>query len=102
MPTYEFQCTVCDSVNVEQFRMAERPDHIECMCGGRANYLISMPNLIVKEAMLDGTRRKGFAELKEANKLNRVRDNVRDTTERKKIAEEIKRLGGASQRKEGI
>ena len=102
MPTYEFQCTVCDSINVEQFRMAERPDHIKCACGGRANYIISMPNLMVKEAMLDGTRRKGFAELKEANKLNRERDNIRDSGKRKRIADEIKKLRGASQRKDGI
>lgn len=100
-PTYEFQCVECESVNVEEFRMAERPESITCACGGKANYKISMPNRAFKEAYLDGTKRKGFSELKEANRLHRVRDTTRDSEERKRISSEITRLGGDGLRKKG-
>lgn len=102
MPVYEFQCVDCESINVEQFPMADRPEHISCMCGGKANRIISMPNLMIKEAYLDGTKRKGFSELKEANRLHRERDNVRDSSEKKKMADEIRKLGGSSLRKNGV
>lgn len=92
-PTYEFHCEVCESITVEQFSMSARPDSIECVCGGKSHYRISAPNLMLKEAMLDGTKRKGWAEMREASKLNKEIGLQRTEQDKKRIEHQIKRLG---------
>lgn len=101
MPNYDYICDDCESTTVENHLYSQRPDSTTCACGGKAEYVISMPNLMTKEAILDGIKRPGFAELRENNKLQRIADNVRDAGDKKKIAAEIRKLGG-SNRKESI
>lgn len=93
MPTYEFKCVECESINVEQFSMASRPDEIKCACGSPAKYMISAPNLVLKEAYLDGTRRKGWAELREASALNKEIGLQKTDKDKKRIEKQIKQLG---------
>lgn len=38
---YDFQCAACGAIEEHQFRMADKPDHVACACGGRAESLIS-------------------------------------------------------------
>lgn len=38
---YDFQCAQCGAIEELSFRMADKPDHVTCACGGRAESLIS-------------------------------------------------------------
>lgn len=38
---YDFQCAECGAIEEHQFRMADKPDHVACKCGGRAESLIN-------------------------------------------------------------
>lgn len=73
--------------------MADRPEEITCACGGRANREFAMPNLMIKEAYPDGIKRKGFAEMREASKLNKISGATRDEKDKKRIANEIRKMG---------
>jgi putative FmdB family regulatory protein len=93
MPQYTFSCETCGSDTLEIFRMADRPDRISCACGGDAVRIIELPNLIIKEAYIDGTKRKGWAEMREASKLNIEIGKQKDDKGKKQIADQIKKLG---------
>lgn len=93
MPNYSYQCTQCDSVTEEFYKYSERPDTTQCACGGVANHTITAVGLMVKEAYLDGTRRKGWADMKEASKLNKEIGKQKDDASKKQIASQIRRLG---------
>ena len=92
-PNYTYSCNVCGSTTEEFFKYSERPDIITCACGGVANHTITAVGLMVKEAYLDGTKRKGWTEMKEASKLNKEKAVARDDKSRKEIAAQIKKLG---------
>ena len=74
------------------FAAGERPEVAPCPdCGAEAQYRISMPNITGKASFLDGHKRKGWADLKEANKLVReAASSKKDTA--KEIRQEIKKL----------
>lgn len=93
MPNYDYVCETCESVTVENFRMAERPEEITCACGGRAPRVFAMPNLMIKEAYPDGIKRKGWAEMKESSKLNKQIALQKDDKEKTRIANEIRKMG---------
>jgi predicted nucleic acid-binding Zn ribbon protein len=93
MPNYTFICDVCESATEEHFRFADRPDTIQCACGGTAQHTITPVGLMVKEAYLDGTRRKGWADMREASKLNKEMGKQKDDKGRKEIANQIRKLG---------
>jgi len=93
MPNYVYACNVCGSTTEEFFKYSERPDNITCACGGVANHTITAVGLMVKEAYLDGTKRKGWSEMKEASKLNKEIGKAKDDKEKKQIANQIKKLG---------
>lgn len=38
---YDFQCAQCGAIEELSFRMADKPDHVTCACGGRAESIIS-------------------------------------------------------------
>lgn len=38
---YDFQCESCGAVEEHVFSMAQKPDHLQCKCGGQASSLIS-------------------------------------------------------------
>lgn len=89
---YEYFCESCQHVSVGNYLSSERPSTLACEeCNGTAEYRISMPQ-IMKVALPDGTRRKGFAELKEASKLNKLASAATDETKRE-IKKEIRKLG---------
>lgn len=41
MPRYDYQCADCGAIAEHTFRMADKPDHLICRCGGLATSLIS-------------------------------------------------------------
>lgn len=41
MPRYDFQCAQCGAIEEHTFRMADKPDHLACGCGGQASSIIS-------------------------------------------------------------
>lgn len=91
MPTYEFKCETCESITAEQFPMATRPSKVTCACGGTANYMISIPN-VMNVALPDGTKRRGFAELREASRLNRAMAGTSDGESKKEMEKELRKL----------
>lgn len=93
MPNYDYHCEECESINVENHPMTSRPETSVCACGGKSHYKISAPNLMIKEAFLDGTKRKGWAEMREASKLNKEMVTQKNTADRKKIEKQIKQMG---------
>lgn len=93
MPTYTYLCAECESSTEEFFKYSERPETVTCACGGTASHTITPVGLMVKEAYLDGTKRKGWADVKEASKLNREMNVTRDAESRKQIAQEIRKTG---------
>lgn len=93
MPNYTYTCIVCESATEEFYKYIERPDSIQCACGGTAFHTITAVGLMVKEAYLDGTKRKGWSDLKEASKLNKEIGKAKNDTEKKQIANQIKKLG---------
>lgn len=50
---YDFQCAECGAIEEHVFRMADKPDHVTCGCGGRAESIIS-PNI---EVLIQGNER---------------------------------------------
>lgn len=93
MPNYDYHCEACQLVTVEFHKIGERPESIPCpMClTNQAAYTIAAPNLM-QASYPDGIKRKGFAEMREANKLLREATvSKRDTA--KEIRQEIKKMG---------
>ena len=96
MPTYEYYCGVCEALNVVESSYSSRPNEVPCReleCTGVAIYRISAPNLMLKEAMLDGTKRKGWDSMREASKLNKQRALQNNEKDKKRIEGEIRKLG---------
>lgn len=91
MPNFEFKCQECESVTTEFFKIADRPEVITCDCGGTAKFQLSAPN-IMGTALPDGTKRKGWAEMREASKINKQMANEKPEN-RKEMAKEIRKLG---------
>jgi putative FmdB family regulatory protein len=42
MVRYDFKCQQCGAIEEHVFSMAQKPDHLTCECGGRAESLISL------------------------------------------------------------
>ena len=55
MPLYEYECPSCTKRLEEQFKIAEKPDMVDCPCGGKAESVVS---LIMYGHMNDPTLRK--------------------------------------------
>lgn len=91
-PNYDYACETCDSVTIENFRIAERPDSITCACGGTAKFRIAAPNLM-QASFPDGTRRKGWSELREASKLNKAMAVEKKADRKREMAAEIRKMG---------
>lgn len=93
MPTYSYRCRECESVTEDFYKFSDRPDTITCACGSVADHTITAVGLMTKEAYLDGTKRKGFGDLKEASKLNKLANVSSDRESKRQIANEIRRMG---------
>ncbi len=92
MPNYDFLCQECGHTTVENYPHAERPAVVPCRaCGsGNAQYRIAAAN-VMSVALPDGTKREGFAELREASKLN-LESATAKPDRKKEIREEIKKM----------
>lgn len=92
MPTYNYRCDNCDVVHIESFPIANRPDSVGCpLCGESAHYEIAAV-AFTKASYVDGHKRKGWADFKEANKLVREAAVSKKDTARE-IRKEIKKMG---------
>jgi putative FmdB family regulatory protein len=91
MPTYDYRCDTCDSVLTCFYKIADKPQTVKCDCGGTADAMLGAP-MVLKASYLDGQRRKGFADLKEASKLKAMANDSRADV-RKDIQKEIKKMG---------
>lgn len=92
MPNFLYLCEVCESESFHNFRFEDRPKEVECSCGGRAEYRISMPNVVGKASFLDGHKRKGWSELRDAAALNKEKAVAKGDS-RKSLEKEIRKLG---------
>lgn len=93
MPSYDYKCTTCEQKFIEVVKYDQREDKQLCPdCGTSTGvYCISAPN-ITRASYVDGTKRKGFSEMKEAAKLNREAAHS-GTEKRREIEKEIRRMG---------
>lgn len=93
-PTYEYLCDDCSCVTEAQYKHEERPKTIYCKyCGEPAYYMMSAP-MIMRASFPDGTKRPGFAELKEAAKIEQkaaVERNPETVKQMKKEADNLRR-----------
>lgn len=88
---YSYKCQTCDSITVDNYKMAERPEHIECACGGIAKFIITAVG-IMTHSYADGVKRRGFQDLKEASKLNMAAAGTDDLKKKAEIRAEISKL----------
>lgn len=93
-PTYTYRCEKCDQVTDGFFRLTEtRPDELPCIvCGESATYELASP-LVMRNSHPDGVKRKGWADLKEASKLNRAVAGTDNLEEKAALKREIKKTG---------
>ncbi len=91
-PNYDFHCSQCDSTTIEHFRIADRPESITCACGGTAKFQIAA-TMIMQTALPDGTRRKGWSEMREASKINKAMAVTKNDSTKREMAAEIRKLG---------
>lgn len=90
-PNYEYICYECEAMDIQHFPLNQRPDVSHCSrCGLEVKYTISAP-AFTKASYLDGTKRKGWADLREANRLSKEASVSRKETA-KEIRQEIKRM----------
>lgn len=91
-PSYEYHCTECAQTTIEIHPISNRPSTIKCKACGemKAEYRMSAPT-VLKASFLDGQRK--LTDLKETNKLNAQKREARSSEERKRIAQEIKKIG---------
>lgn len=89
LPNYSFYCEEGHET-VVNLPWDARGDTTECeSCGQPAEYKISAPN-ITRASFVDGTKRAGFSEGREALKIQR---EAKSHADRKEIAAEIKKMG---------
>ena len=91
-PTYTYRCEQCDHVTDGFYRLSEtRPDQVPCeSCGEQAQYTLAAP-LVMRASYPDGTKRKGFGDLKEASKINKMIAQTDDPEARKVLKKELKK-----------
>lgn len=94
MPNYTYICPGCEATTVANYPMAARPETTQCEeCGAQAEYQLTGTGLVIREAYLDGTRRAGWSDLREASALNKQIAAQSDSEERGRIAQQIRDLG---------
>ena len=92
MPNYSYLCGTCESITIHNAPYETRPTEVVCACGGEAKYTIDSP-MVMRASYPDGTKRKGFAELREANKLTKEKYQTRNKETAAEITREIKKMG---------
>lgn len=71
MPNYHYFCEACSQETEAHYKLSEtRPDTITCVhCQELAEYRIASP-MVMNASLPDGSKRKGFQDLKEAARLH--------------------------------
>lgn len=89
MPNYDYHCITCEEDLIVNVPYAER-DRSPCpTCDCLLERQMSMP-AVMKASYPDGVKRKGWAELREASKLNKEAIGSKDSGHRKAIEKEIR------------
>ena len=94
MPNYSYECKVCAAgEELILFAKYEERDNQVCPeCSTPVTRQISAPN-VMRASYPDGTKRKGFQDLKEAAKLNREAAGEKAGSERRKeIVSQIRKM----------
>lgn len=92
MPTYDYKCVDCEIVVTEYKNYEDRDVPSICsFCGGSKKRLFKTAPGQMNTALPDGTPRKGFADLKEAAKLEAEAFDSKPA-ERKRIEKEVAKL----------
>lgn len=89
MPTYLYTCDNCGEYE-EVVPYAERENRTCPTCGSPVEYHIPSP-MVLRASFPDGKRR--FDSLREANTLQKEAYGQKDKKNRKKIEQEIRKLG---------
>lgn len=88
----DVRCQDCNHVWDSLIQRSERDSQWPCPeCGGMGKRAVSAP-MVMTASYPEGTKRKGWADLKEASKLKIESANSRDDKKRE-IAKEIRKMG---------
>lgn len=91
-PMYEYQCDDCDLISTEFRSYEERDLGGQCdLCHNPLKRVFNSAPAQLNIALPDGTKRRGFSDLKEAAKLEADAMDSRPA-ERKKITAEVIKL----------
>lgn len=94
MPTYEWTCDDCEHRWDLLVPYDRRDDAYPCPDCGTCNTTRRFPApAVMGVALPDGTKRKGFAEMREAINLTKEKAVARTDAQRKELAGEIRKLG---------
>lgn len=75
------------------FPMGQRPEQVACdECGGMSKFKLIPPG-IMTHSYLDGQKRKGYQDLKEASKLNVLASRTDNQAEKAEIKKELNKTG---------
>ncbi len=91
MPTYDYSCEECDLFWDTNVPYEDREKQLCGECGTLAKYHFPKGG-IMKASYPDGHKRKGFAEMKEARKLEIQAAHCPSNATRNEIAKEIKTI----------
>lgn len=92
MPHFEYQCESCEIIYTEFRSYEERDLGGQCdLCHNPLRRLFRTAPGQMNTALPDGTKRKGFQDLKEAAKLNALAMDSKPN-ERKLIEQEVQKL----------
>lgn len=92
MPLYEYKCATCEIVSEEVKSYEDRFTVVKClMCNGDMQRAFMTAPAQQNVSLPDGTKRKGFSDMKEAAKLEAEAMDSRPE-ERKRLESEVKKL----------
>lgn len=86
---YEYECIVCEVFEDRQVPYLVRDEQFCTTCENPLVRQFPTPG-VTRASYVDGTRRKGWAEMREASKLNREAAGSMSTDTKREIAREIR------------
>lgn len=102
MARYLFHCSSCDTDTDLDYPIGTRPDQAPCpVCAKVAEYVLVPPG-IMTHSYLDGQKRKGYQDIREASKLNVEAASTDDPQKKKEIHAEISNKLKVDIRKDSI
>lgn len=89
MPTYDFVCSVCSEPEIIQAPYEARDMQLCTICGSPTVRQLSAPHS-TKASYVDGVRRKGWADMREASALNKEAAGSSSNETKAAISKEIR------------